>query len=111
MRMAGDVAKRTEFGGGAITGDMGSRRTAENVQIGSTHDAGAKMPQDLAAGYLNLAVPGSPLGGMGLLAANNLRNSQITQDAIQASQTQQLQQMQAMRGMLPVGTMQQQRRG
>jgi hypothetical protein len=38
------------------------------------------MPQDLQAGYLNLAIPGSPLGQMGMLAGNNLRHAQIVQD-------------------------------
>ena len=89
MRMAGDALSRTQFGGGAITGDMGKRRTAENVQIGSARDTGGKMPQDLSAGYLNLAVPGSPLGEMGLLAGINLRNSQVTQNAIRNSPLQQ----------------------
>lgn len=87
MRMAGDaIVERMKFGGGAITGDRSQRRGPETVQVGSASDPGVTMPQDLSAGYLNLAVPGSPLGGMGLLAGNNLRRSQITQDAMLASQ-------------------------
>jgi hypothetical protein len=81
--MAGD---RKSFGAGYITGGGGGRRQPEQVQLDDPHGQGQMMPQDLAGGYLNLAVPGSPLGQMGLLAGNRLRDSQVTQDAILASQ-------------------------
>jgi nitrogenase molybdenum-iron protein alpha/beta subunit len=60
---------------------------------------------------LNLAIPGSPLGQMGMMSGIQARNAQITQDAIQAQQLQQLMAMQAMRGQLPVGMMPQQQQG
>ena len=81
QRMAGD---RVSFGAGYITGAGGGRRQPERVQLGDPHGQGQMMPQDLAGGYLNLAIPGSPLGTMGLLAVNNLRNAQMTQGAIKA---------------------------
>jgi hypothetical protein len=109
QRMAGD---RVSFGAGNITGPGAERRQPEQVQVGDPHGQGQMMPQDLAGGYLNLAVPGSPLGQMGLMSGIAARNAQITQDAIQAQQLQQLMAMQAMRGQLPVGMMpQQQQRG
>ncbi|MBW2470775.1 MAG: hypothetical protein JRE18_01725 [Deltaproteobacteria bacterium] len=76
-------AKRSEFGGGAITGQSGDRRGPEQIYIGQANDeGGVAMPQDLQAGYLNLAIPGSPLGEAGVLAAHDLRNAQMTQAAI-----------------------------
>lgn len=88
MRMAGqELAARSQFGGGAITGQSGGRRGAEQIHIGQANDEGGiAMPQDLQAGYLNLAIPGSPLGPMGLLSGHRLRDSQETQRAILASQ-------------------------
>ena len=57
------------------------------IHIGQANDEGGiAMPQDLQAGYLNLAIPGSPLGPMGLLSGHRLRDSQETQRAILASQ-------------------------
>ena len=106
-RMAGE---RMAFGAGNITGPGAERRTAEQVQVGSVHSEGQMMPQDLSAGYLNLAIPGSPLGPMGLLSGIQARNAQITQDAILAGQNQANVQYQSMRGQLPVGMMPQQPR-
>jgi len=108
QRMAGD---RMAFGAGNITGPGEQRREVEQVQIGDPRGQGQMMPQDLAGGYLNLAIPGSPLGEMGLMSGIQARNAQITQDAIQAQQLQQLMAMQAMRGQLPVGMMPQQQQG
>lgn len=105
QRMAGD---RMSFGAGNITGPGEQRREVEPVQIGTPENQGQMMPQDLAAGYLNLAIPGSPLGQMGMISGVNARNAQIIQDRIQAQQLQQLMAMQAMRGQLPVGMMPQQ---
>jgi hypothetical protein len=102
QRMAGD---RISFGSGAITGPAEQRRQPEQVQVGDPNSQGQMMPQDLAGGYLNLAIPGSPLGQMGLMSGISMRNGQITQDAILAQQLQQLTRMQAMRGQLPVGMM------
>ena len=63
---------------------------------------GSVMPSDLQAGYLNLAVPGSPLGGMGLLSGNQLRNSQNMQDMIVAQQHRMKDSMVIPRGSLPL---------
>lgn len=105
-RMAGD---RVSFGAGAITGPADARRAPEQVQIGQAMDQGALMPQDLGAGYLNLSIPGSPLGEMGLLSANNLRRSQIIQDAVVANQHRQKDAMTIPRGQLPLGALPQTR--
>lgn len=63
----------------------------------------AALPPDLQASYLNLAVPGSPLGQMGLLSSNNLRNAQIVQDGITADQQRMMTGMTPPYGQLPVG--------
>ena len=42
----------------------------------------AKMPSDLDASYLKLNLPGSPLPANGLLAPQNLRAAEETQDMI-----------------------------
>lgn len=60
------------------------------------------MPADLQAGYLNLAVPGSPLGGMGLLSGNQLRQSQNMQDMLVAQQHRMKDSMVIPRGNLPL---------
>jgi len=63
---------------------------------------GSIMPSDLQSGYLNLAVPGSPLGGMGLLAGNNLRQGQNMQDMLVAQQHRMKDAMVMNRGNLPL---------
>lgn len=63
---------------------------------------GSIMPADLQAGYLNLAIPGSPLGGMGLLAGNHLRQGQVMQDALVAQQHRMKDAMVSYRGQLPL---------
>ena len=80
-RMAGE-AMRAEFGGGAITGDSADRRMpTEQMVIGNPMDSPmaadqVKMPQDLQAGYLNLARFGSPLPihGLGTPGRTSLAN-------------------------------------
>jgi len=107
-RMAGD---RMAFGAGNITGPGAERRQPEQVNVGNAMSQGQMMPQDLSAGYLNLAIPGSPLGPHGLMASGNLRGSQAAQEMMAAAYQQQIMPMQ-MRGQLPVGMMpQQQQRG
>ena len=84
-RMAGE-AMRTAFGGGAITGESAGRRTAtEQMTLGNpmAHPMAAdsvRMPQDLQAGYLNLAVPGSPLPIHGLATPGRVSMAQVAQD-------------------------------
>ena len=81
VRMAGE-ALRTAFGGGAITGESADRRMpTEQMVIGNPMDAPmaadqVKMPQDLQAGYLNLARFGSPLPihGLGTPSRTGLAN-------------------------------------
>jgi len=63
---------------------------------------GNVMPADLQSGYLNLAVPGSPLGGMGLLAGNHLRQGQNMQDMLVAQQHRMKDSMVIPRGNLPL---------
>ena len=84
-RMAGD-AMRTAFGGGAITGDSAERRSpTEEMTIGNPMAAPmaadqVKMPQDLQAGYLNLARFGSPLPIHGLGTPSRTSLAQSIQD-------------------------------
>ena len=84
-RMAGD-ALRTAFGGGAITGESADRRMpTEEMVIGNPMDAPmaadqVKMPQDLQAGYLNLARFGSPLPIHGLGTPSRTSLAQSIQD-------------------------------
>ena len=84
-RMAGD-ALRTAFGGGAITGESADRRMpTEQMVIGNPMDAPmaadqVKMPQDLQAGYLNLARFGSPLPIHGLGTPSRTSLAQSIQD-------------------------------
>ena len=47
---------------------------------------GAKMPSDLDASYLKLNLPGSPLPANGLLAPQNLRAAEQTQDVIRSKE-------------------------
>ena len=46
----------------------------------------AKMPSDLDASYLKLNLPGSPLPANGLLAPQNLRAAEQTQDSIKSEE-------------------------
>ena len=85
IRMAGE-ALRTAFGGGAITGESADRRMpTEQMVIGNPMDAPmaadqVKMPQDLQAGYLNLARFGSPLPIHGLGTPSRTSLAQSIQD-------------------------------
>lgn len=47
---------------------------------------GAKMPSDLDASYLKLNLPGSPLPANGLLAPQNMRAAEQTQDVIRSQE-------------------------
>ena len=84
-RMAGE-AMRTAFGGGAITGESADRRMpTEQMAIGNPMDSPmaadqVKMPQDLQAGYLNLARFGSPLPIHGLGTPSRTSLAQSIQD-------------------------------
>ena len=84
-RMAGE-AMRTAFGGGAITGESAGRRSpTEKMSIGNpmAHPMAAdsvRMPQDLQSGYLNLAVPGSPLPMHGLASPGRASAASMMQD-------------------------------
>jgi len=85
VRMAGE-AMRTAFGGGAITGESSDRRMpTEQMTIGNPMDSPmaadqVKMPQDLQAGYLNLARFGSPLPIHGLGTPGRTSLAQSIQD-------------------------------
>ena len=84
-RKAGE-ALRTAFGGGAITGESADRRMpTEQMVIGNPMDAPmaadqVKMPQDLQAGYLNLARFGSPLPIHGLGTPGRTAMANMMQD-------------------------------
>jgi hypothetical protein len=90
---------------GAAAGVAASRQSEEKRQrmAGDKPIIGGNvMPSDLQAGYLNLAIPGSPLGGMGLLAGNHLRQGQVMQDALVAQQHRMKDAMVSYRGQLPL---------
>ncbi len=90
---------------GAAAGVAASRQSEEKRQrmAGDRPIIGGNiMPADLQAGYLNLAVPGSPLGGMGLLSGNQLRHSQNMQDMLVAQQHRMKDAMVMPRGPLPL---------
>ena len=65
----------------------------------------AAMPSYLDSSYLKLNLPGSPLPANGLLAPQNIRAAEQTQDAIMASEQQFLAQYLPAAGLmqLPVG--------
>jgi len=66
---------------------------------------GAKMPSDLDASYLKLNLPGSPLPANGLLAPQNMRAAEQTQDVIRSQEQMFLAQFIPAAGLmqLPVG--------
>jgi len=66
---------------------------------------GVKMPSDLDASYLKLNLPGSPLPANGLLAPQNLRAAEQTQDVIRSQEQMFLAQYLPAAGLsqLPVG--------
>jgi len=65
----------------------------------------AAMPSDLDASYLKLNLPGSPLPSNGLLATQNVRGAQQTQDMIRSEEQMFLAQYLPAAGLsqLPVG--------
>ena len=65
----------------------------------------AAMPSDLDASYLKLNLPGSPLPTNGLLATQNVRGAQQTQDMIRSEEQMFLAQYLPAAGLsqLPVG--------
>ena len=65
----------------------------------------AAMPSDLDASYLKLNLPGSPLPANGLLAPQNLRAAEQTQDVIRSQEQMFLAQYLPAAGLsqLPVG--------
>jgi hypothetical protein len=107
IRMAGD-ALRTAFGGGAITGDSADRRSpTEDMTIGNPMAApmaadSVKMPQDLQAGYLDLARFGSPLPMHGLTTPSRTSLAQAMQDQNFAAYHQSLLPMRNPAGMMRV---------
>jgi len=84
-RKAGEVA-RTAFGGGAITGDMGDRRSpTEEMVMGDPMASpfaadSVRMPQDLQAGYMHMNRFGSPLPIHGLGTPGRTTVAQDIQD-------------------------------
>jgi len=97
------------FAGGALVGSAAAVATSRQSEEKRQRMAGDRpiiggniMPADLQAGYLNLAIPGSPLGGMGLLAGNHLRQGQVIQDALVAQQHRMKDAMVSYRGQLPL---------
>ena len=79
------------FGGTDVQSQLaaGNRDEYANIRMreGDTRvvDA-AKMPSDLDASYLKLNLPGSPLPANGLLAPQNIRAAEQTQDMIRSQE-------------------------
>jgi len=84
-KMAGE-AMRTEFGGGAITGDSADRRSpTEEMVMGNPMASpfaadSVRMPQDLQAGYMHMNRFGSPLPIHGLGTPGRTTMAQDIQD-------------------------------
>jgi hypothetical protein len=84
-KMAGELM-RTAFGGGAITGDMGDRRSpTEEMVVGNPMASpfaadSVRMPQDLQAGYMHMNRFGSPLPIHGLGTPGRTTMAQDIQD-------------------------------
>ena len=89
----GPIGSRTSIGfGGTDTMSQlaaGNRDEYANIRMreGDTRVVeGAKMPSDLDASYLKLNLPGSPLPANGLLAPQNMRAAEQTQDVIRSQE-------------------------
>ena len=79
------------FGGTDIQNQVMSGNIDEYASIrmrqGDTRvGESAAMPSDLDASYLKLNLPGSPLPPNGLLATQNLKGAQQTQDVIKSEE-------------------------
>ena len=79
------------FGGTDIQNQVMSGNIDEYASIrmrqGDTRiEESAAMPSDLDASYLKLNLPGSPLPPNGLLATQNIRGAQQTQDMIMSQE-------------------------
>ena len=74
-------------------------------QVDTRIEESAAMPSDLDASYLKLNLPGSPLPTNGLLATQNVRGAQQTQDMIRSEEQMFLAQYLPAAGLsqLPVG--------
>ena len=98
------------FGGTDIQNQVMSGNVDEYANIrmrqGDTRiGESAAMPSDLDASYLKLNLPGSPLPTNGLLATQNVRGAQQTQDMIRSEEQMFLAQYLPAAGLsqLPVG--------
>ena len=98
------------FGGADTMSQLaaGNRDEYANIRMreGDTRVVeGAKMPSDLDASYLKLNLPGSPLPANGLLAPQNVRAAEQTQDVIRSQEQMFLAQYLPAAGLsqLPVG--------
>ena len=98
------------FGGTDLQNQVMSGNIDEYASIrmrqGDTRiEESAAMPSDLDASYLKLNLPGSPLPTNGLLATQNVRGAQQTQDMIRSEEQMFLAQYLPAAGLsqLPVG--------
>lgn len=101
---AGDLANQVQSG--LVDQYAAQRAQAAGPALGSPDQAAPPITNNLAANYLNLSLPGSPLPMYGLLGSHNLRAAQVTQDAITAQQQQYIASMVPPRGVLPMTPMQ-----
>ena len=79
------------FGGTDVQNQINAGNIDEYASIrmrqGDTRiEESAAMPSDLDASYLKLNLPGSPLPANGLLAPQNLRAAEQTQDVIRSQE-------------------------
>jgi hypothetical protein len=101
---AGDLINQVQSG--MIDEYARQRSQGLNPAVGAPDQAEPPITSNLAADYLNLSLPGSPLPMHGLMGAHNLKAAQVTQDHITAMQQQYVSQMMPQTGVLPLSPLQ-----
>ena len=91
--------------GGEVSGNIDEYASIRMRQGDTRIGESAAMPSDLDASYLKLNLPGSPLPANGLLAPQNVRAAEQTQDVIRSQEQMFLAQYLPAAGLsqLPVG--------
>lgn len=101
---AADLASQVQAG---LVDQYAAQRAQDpNLAVGNPNQVAPTINSNLAANYVNLSLPGSPLPMNGLMGSNNLRTAQIRQDSITAQQVQFMSSMMPPTGMLPMSPLQ-----
>lgn len=101
---AGDLINQVQAG--LVDEYAAQRAQVTNATVNDPGQAPPPISSNLAASYLNLSLPGSPLPMQGLLGAHNLRSAQVTQDHITAQQQLSMSSMLPFTGVLPMSPLQ-----